>query len=76
MPYYIYRVEARGPARKLDALGDFEDYASASRECRRLRATTQAAGASIKMIFAENALRAEELLCEVREPGPQVDEDY
>lgn len=76
MPYYVYGIEARGPARKLDALGVFEDYAGASRQCRRLRATARGAGVLIKMIVADNALRAEELLSEVREAGPLVDEDY
>jgi len=76
MPYYVYRIETRGAVRKLDALGAFDDYRSASLECRRLRASQLPESASIRMIFADNALRAEELLGEVREPGPIVDEDF
>ncbi|SPE27027.1 conserved hypothetical protein [Burkholderiales bacterium] len=76
MPYYVYRVEPRGPVRRLEGLGVFDDYQSASLECRRLRAAEGAVGAWFKMIFAENALRAEELLSEVRAPQPLVGDDY
>jgi len=76
MPYYVYRIEQRGPARSLQAAGVFDDYSSAARECRRLRAAPSAAGASVKMIFADNELRAEELLGEIRQAGPIVDDDY
>lgn len=76
MPYYIYQVEPRGPVRRLVGLGVYDDYRSASTECRRLRAGQGAVGAWFKMIFADNALRAEELLSEVRAPEPLVGDDY
>ena len=76
MPYYVYRIEQRGPVRSLEAAGVFDDYPSAAGECRRLRAVLNAAGPSIKMIFADNVLGAEELLSEVRPAGPIVDDDY
>ncbi len=77
MPYYIYRIEQRGPVRNLEAAGVFDDYTNATRQCRRLRAELNAAGgARIRMIFADSVLRAEELLSEVRQSGPIVDEDY
>ena len=62
--------------RSLEASGVFDDYPSAARECRRLRAALNADGASIKMMFADNVLQAEELLSEVRQAGPFVDDDY
>jgi len=76
MPYFVYRIEQRGPVRSLEAAGVFDDYRSAAHECRRLRAAQKAAGVSVKMIFADNVLRAEELLSEVRQVGPIVDDDY
>ncbi|HXW64845.1 MAG TPA: hypothetical protein VEK74_07175 [Burkholderiaceae bacterium] len=76
MPYFAYRIEQRGPVRSLEAAGVFDDYRSAAHECRRLRAALTAASVCVKMIFADNVLRAEELLSEVRPAGPIVDEDY
>lgn len=76
MPYYVYRIEQRGSVRSLEAAGVFDDYRSAAHECRRLRAALKADGAFVKMIFADNVLRAEELLSEVRQAGPIVEDDY
>jgi hypothetical protein len=76
MPYYVYRIERLGLVRRLEGVGLFDDYNSAAGECRRLRAEEGTAGRPIKMIFAENALRAEELLSEVRAPEPTVGDDY
>jgi len=76
MPYFINRIEQRGPVRSLEAAGVFDDYRSAAHECRRLRAALKATSVCVKMIFADNVLRAEELLSEVRQAGPIVDEDY
>jgi hypothetical protein len=76
MPYFVYRIEALGPVRRLEGLAVFDDYQAAAVECRRLRAAEVAAGQQVRMIFAENALRAEELLSETRPPEPMVGDDY
>jgi hypothetical protein len=77
MPYFVYRIERLGPVRRLESAGHFDDYNSAAGQCRRLRADEHRAGGRIiRMIFAETALHAEELLSEVREPEPAVGDDY
>ena len=76
MPYYVFRIEPRGLVRALEPAGVFDEYRDALLECRRLRAGASATGVLFKMVFAENALRAEELLSEVREAGPVVEDDY
>jgi hypothetical protein len=76
MPYFVYRIETVGPVRRLHAAGAFDAYAGASAECRRLRAIEGAAGLAVKMVFAQNALQAEELLSEIRPPGPLIGDDY
>jgi len=75
MPYYVYRIESRGLVRKLESMGVFDDFARARLDCRRLRAAMDQGGVSFRLIFADDALRAEELLTRVREPGPIVEED-
>lgn len=76
MPYFVYRIERLGPVRRLAGLGVFDDYKGAAIECRRLRAAEGAAGGQFKMIFAQNALQAEELLSETRAPEPNIGDDY
>lgn len=77
MPYYIYRVTPVGPIRQLAKITQFDAFKEASTEAKRLRRETDlAAGELIKTIFAENELRAEELLNEPREEGTMTGEDY
>jgi hypothetical protein len=66
MPYYLYRIVESGLVRHLEPLADFASYREAAAELRRLRAELQ--GATVRMIFADNRLAAEELLAEVRPP--------
>ena len=72
MPYYIYRVK---PFAQLEKLSEHAAFAQASSQAKTLRAA-QAAGVTdkIKVIFAENELQAEDLLCQVRDPAPTGDE--
>ncbi len=72
MPYYIYLIK---PFTQLDKLAEFASYQEASAEAKALRAT-QPAGArnKIKVMFADNELQAEELLCEVRTAPPKGDD--
>ncbi len=77
MPYYIYRVTPVGPIRQLAKISQFEAFKEASNEAKRLRRETDlAAGETIKTIFAENELQAEELLNEPRVDVPRTGEDY
>ncbi|HNV58497.1 MAG TPA: hypothetical protein PKH72_02480 [Rhodoferax sp.] len=72
MPYYIYRVK---PFAQLEKLAAFDAFAEASAQAKALRAT-QSTGTpgKIKVIFAEDELRAEDLLCQVRDAPPRGDE--
>ncbi|MCB2016218.1 MAG: hypothetical protein KDF54_01660 [Hydrogenophaga sp.] len=72
MPYFIYRVRPFG---QLDQLEAHEAFAAASGHAKTLRAELPADSPDkIKVIFAENAWQAEDLLCQVREPGPPGDD--
>ena len=73
MPYFLYRVK---PFAQLEPLGQFPTFPEASREAKALRAGE--AGAlqrRVRVIFADNALAAEDLLLQVREPPPGGDDD-
>jgi hypothetical protein len=72
MPYYIYRVL---PFAQLEKLGEFSVFKEASAQAKALRATE--AGATpgkVKVMFADNELQAEDLLCQIRDPGPSGDD--
>lgn len=72
MPYYIYRVRPFG---QLDQLDEIEAFAAASSQAKTLRgALPPDSPDKVKVIFAESAWQAEELLCQVREPGPPGEE--
>ena len=72
MPYYIYRV---GPFAQLEKLAEFAAFKPASAHAKTLRAEPDAAAQTrIKVMFADTEQAAEELLCQVREPGPAGDD--
>lgn len=71
MPYYVYRVGALGVLTKL---AEFPSFRDASAHAKAQRAG-EGGGARIKVMFADNELAAEDLLSQVREPGPSVAED-
>jgi hypothetical protein len=72
LPYYIYRVM---PFAQLEKLTEHPVFATASSEAKALRAAQPAnAPGKIKVIFADNELQAEDLLCQVRDPAPLGDE--
>lgn len=72
MPYYIYRVM---PFAQLEKLAEHSAFAAASSEAKSLRVGLPAnAPGKIKVIFADNELQAEDLLCQVRDPAPSGDE--
>ena len=72
MPYFIYAVR---PFAQLDPLGEFASFPEASRQARALRAA-QAGGepGRIRIMFADNALAAEDLLLQVRDAPPDGDD--
>jgi hypothetical protein len=77
MPYYLYRVSQLGPVKQLDKLTQFDAFKEASTEAKRLRqAPDLPAGATIKVIFADNELMAEDMLSQVREAEPNIGDDY
>ena len=72
MPYFIYAVR---PMAQLDPLGECATFPEASREARALRAAEPAGShRRIRIMFAENALAAEDLLLQVRDAPPEGDE--
>jgi len=73
MPYFVYRMQMRGPVRHLEKLGMYPSYSAAALECRRLRGLDSTV---VKMVFADNELQAEELLAEVKGAVPNIADDY
>lgn len=77
MPYYVYAVR---PFAQLECLGEHAAFRDASARAKALRAERQAAGGGpppgerIRVMFAETALAAEDLLLQSREPPPPGDE--
>lgn len=72
MPYYIYRVK---PFAQLEKLAAFDAFGEASAQAKVLRATqSPETPGKIKVMFADDELQAEDLLCQVREAPPRGDE--
>jgi hypothetical protein len=72
MPYFVFSIRPFAQIRKL---AEFPRFSDASAHAKALRA--QPAGkddARIKVMFAENEQLAEDLLCQIRDPGPAGDE--
>jgi hypothetical protein len=68
VPYYVYRVF---PHRRLEKLAAPATFADASALAKSLRAAPdRPAECTIKVIFADNELGAEDLLSQVRERPP------
>lgn len=70
MPYFIYKIN-QGPTalvKKLEKLGEHDTFKQAKLTARNLRANLpQDSTDSIKVMFADNELQAEEQLMEKRE---------
>jgi hypothetical protein len=72
MPYFIYAVR---PFAQLEKLAEFEVYAEASVRAKSLRAQWGSEqGVRIRIMHAADALAAEDLLLQLRQPGPAEDE--
>jgi hypothetical protein len=75
MPYYIYKIHA--PLKNLEKLAQYASFKEASGAVKQLRAASDPSdGGTLRMIFAENELQAEDLLSQVRPPEPMVGDDY
>lgn len=73
MPYFVYKVF---PFHRLEPVGAHEAFGEASRAAKVLRADPSLpADCKVRVIFAEDAFKAELLLTEVREPQPRTPED-
>jgi hypothetical protein len=72
MPYFVFSVRPFGQIEKLAEFGAFKE---ASAHAKALRKVPEAKGdARVKVMFADNAQLAEDLLCQVREAGPTGDD--
>ena len=74
MPYYVYRIGALGVLTKLAEFALFRE-ASARAKAARAEPDTGGAGKRVKVMFADNELMAEDLLSQVRDPGPAIGDD-
>lgn len=72
MPYYVYRVL---PFAQLHKLAEFPVFREASAHAKALRtAVPDGSGGQVKVMFADNEVDAENLLCQIRDPGPAGDD--
>ncbi|MEO8081567.1 MAG: hypothetical protein ABI641_13630 [Caldimonas sp.] len=72
MPYFVFRVK---PFARFEKLAEFAAFKDASAHAKALRG---AGGASaedkVKVMFADDQQLAEDLLCQIRDPGPLGDD--
>ena len=74
MPYFIYKIH---PMKILEKVSEHAKFQDASAEAKILRRDLPAdANYTIKVVFGENELHAEDTLSEVREAQPTTGEDY
>lgn len=75
MPYFVYRLFEQ-PLRRVEPLQQFERYPDASRFAKAKRAEPESKDCAIRVVFAPNALAAEEALMNPREAPPRTGDDY
>jgi hypothetical protein len=72
MPYYLFAVK---PMAQLELLAEFDAFGEASARAKALRSVLPTGGdVRIKVMFADTQLAAEDLLLQVRDPGPSGDD--
>jgi hypothetical protein len=71
MPYFVFSVK---PFAQIQKLAEFDKFRDASTHAKALRSQRAAADGRIKVMFADDQQLAEDLLCQIREPGPAGDE--
>ena len=75
MPYFVYKIHS--PLKNLEKVSQHASFKEASSAVKELRAASNPSdGGTVRMIFAENELQAEDLLSQVRPPEPMVGDDY
>jgi hypothetical protein len=72
MPYFIFAVKPFGQLEPLGQHAVFRDASAAAKTLRAERAGR--AGEAVRVMFAESASAAEDLLLQVREPLPPGDD--
>jgi len=74
MPYFVYEIHLMHIVKKI---AQFDRFKEASGFAKAVRdKLTGADNFSVKVMYAENELHAEEMLGEVREKPPTTGEDY
>ena len=72
MPYFVFSVR---PFAQIEKRAEFVSFREASVHAKAMRAAQAgSAGEKIKVMFADNQGIAEDLLCQIREPGPTGDD--
>jgi hypothetical protein len=75
MPYFVYKITP--PFKQLEQLHAFDKFREASDFAKRQRADMPSGSKNtVKVVFADDAFKAEMLLTEEREPEPMVGDDY
>lgn len=74
MPYFVYRLFEQ-PLRRVEPLEQFERYADASRFAKEKRTQPEAKDCAIRVVFAPNALAAEDALMNPRAAPPRIGDD-
>jgi hypothetical protein len=76
MPYFVYKVIEK-PIKHLEPIERFDRFRDASVFAKARRAELAAeSGVLVKMVFAENALEAEDTLMQEREKEPITGDDW
>lgn len=75
MPYFVYKIIP--PFKQLEQLQSFETFKEASVFSKAQRAAMQPGDKyTVKVVFADDAFKAEMLLTEERPPEPMIGDDY
>ena len=75
MPYFVYKIFEK-PIRHLEKLEQHDAFREASNRAKQMRSELAGDAAySIKVIFAETELHAEDLLNQIRAPMPNPQDD-
>ena len=75
MPYFVYKL-FETPVRSVEPLGQFARFSEASQFAKARRAEPTPEPCTIRVVFAENALAAEDALLNPREAPPRIGDDY
>ena len=76
MPYFVYKVTTF-PIKQFELAAQFDGFKDASAHAKTMRqAMTPEDKYSVKVMFGENQLQAEDVLNQEREPEPLTGEDY